>query len=246
MGDKKYRDKSWLREQYVENRRSSVDIAEECGVSSNTIRNWLDKHDITTRNRSQAQIDEVKKYHDKEWLREQYVENSRSMRDIADECGITASGVKKWINNYDIDARDSHEHLKKGPASFYTAPEKGYEFVASKHNYKTDSAMVHQLVAIADGANPSKVFSNGRYHIHHKNGVHWDNRPDNLELRSSKTHVFEHHHDDKHKTPQEYANESDKEELLFALRKMVLDWRESDNSTMEMCADELDGKLREL
>jgi transposase-like protein len=246
MGSRKYHNEEWLRTEYVEKRRSTTDMAEECGVSAQTIIRWLKKNGIDRRGQSEAQIAEKQPFHDETWLREQYVNQGRSMQDIADECGVTPSGIKKWIDKFEIETRGSADHLKEGPARFFTKEQNGYEYVASKHDYKTDSAMVHQLVAIAEGANPSKVFSNGRYHIHHKNGHKWDNRPENLELRSSKTHVFEHHHDDKHKTPSEYATHADREELLFELRRLILDWRSRDDSTMEMCSDELDSLLRRV
>ena len=48
---------------------------------------------------------------------------------------------------------------------------------------------VHQLVAIADGADPGKVFSNGVYHVHHRLPIPWLNIPGNLELVHWTEHV---------------------------------------------------------
>ena len=53
---------------------------------------------------------------------------------------------------------------------------------------------VHQLTAIAAGASPYLVFSDGEYHVHHCNRVRYDNRPGNVELRASDDHA-RHHHD---------------------------------------------------
>lgn len=48
---------------------------------------------------------------------------------------------------------------------------------------------VHQLLAIADGASPDLVFSSGEYHIHHDNGVKYDNRSENLHLTRADDHA---------------------------------------------------------
>jgi hypothetical protein len=51
---------------------------------------------------------------------------------------------------------------------------------------------VHQLTAIAAGADPREVFSGGRWHIHHCNRIRWDNREANLAVRLSEDHGREH------------------------------------------------------
>jgi hypothetical protein len=47
---------------------------------------------------------------------------------------------------------------------------------------------VHQLAVIAQGADPSQVFSGGEWHVHHGNGVRWDNRPSNISLVHGSDH----------------------------------------------------------
>jgi len=244
MADKPYQNEAWLREQYVENRRPMPDIADECDVTATTISRYLDKFDIDARGQSEAQITEKKKVHNEEWLREQYIDNRRSMKDIAGEVDMTPSGVKKWIDRFNIETRDYADHLRTSPASYYTR-QIGYECVSSRYNTETDRAMVHQLVMIAEGANPAKVFSNGRYHIHHKNGVKWDNRPENLELKAAKVHGSDHNAPDTTLIPSGYATELDKDELLVELRNLLAEWREQDNPTLDMAADELHNLLKE-
>ena len=61
-------------------------------------------------------------------------------------------------------------------------------------NYDVDGASpvrVHQLLAIAHGEDPHEVFADGM-HIHHKNGVRWDNRPENIELLTASEHTQKH------------------------------------------------------
>lgn len=53
-------------------------------------------------------------------------------------------------------------------------------------------AYVHQLLAISEGADPADVFSDGEFHVHHRNRIRWDNRPENLEVRHRTDHA-EHH-----------------------------------------------------
>ena len=54
MFKKKYKDKDWLYEQYVLNQRSTVDIAEDFGLTPSSISYWLDKFDIESRTLSEA------------------------------------------------------------------------------------------------------------------------------------------------------------------------------------------------
>jgi DNA-binding transcriptional MerR regulator len=239
---KLYQDETWLSDKYNNEKKSTTEIANICGVSQTTVRYWMDKHGIERRSQTEAQITEGK-HNDAKWLREQYIENKRSMRDIADELGMSTSGIKKCLERAGIDRRTPTEHHRLTPCNFITEPTNGYECVSSKCNYVKDQCRVHQLVAIADGANPYKVFSNGRYHIHHENGIHWDNRPCNLTLKSASVHTREHSVDETRHIPDEYDSDKNKEELLSDLRELVVDWRELDNNAVNMCSDELDALL---
>lgn len=45
----KYKDKHWLRQQYVENNCTQAEIAEKAGCSQHTVSRWLREYDIDTR-----------------------------------------------------------------------------------------------------------------------------------------------------------------------------------------------------
>jgi len=45
------------------------------------------------------------KYRDEEWLREQYWENEKSTRDIADECGCGPETVRRWMKRHGLKRR---------------------------------------------------------------------------------------------------------------------------------------------
>lgn len=47
--ERPYRDADWLRRRYHDDGATQREIAEECGVSPTTIRDWMKRHDIETR-----------------------------------------------------------------------------------------------------------------------------------------------------------------------------------------------------
>lgn len=49
--DTRFRDPDWLREKYVEEGLSTWEVADLCGCSQTTIRDWLGRHSIDTRAR---------------------------------------------------------------------------------------------------------------------------------------------------------------------------------------------------
>jgi hypothetical protein len=164
------------------------DIGDECAVTSTTISDWLDRHGIESRDHKDAQrTQQSGKHTDREWLAEQYWGKERSLEAMADACGVDKVTVMNWMDRHDMPRRGATRHKRVSPANFKTL-ESGYERVASKRNGEFDQAKVHQLVAIAEGADPYKVFSNGAYECHHVNGVKWDNRPANIELLTGSEH----------------------------------------------------------
>lgn len=201
MVDKEYRNESWLREQYVENSRSTPDIAKECDVTATTVQHWLERYGIDRRDQQEAHKPD-KPYTDTDWLREEYVEKRRSMKDIGEECDVSAAVILKWLRRHDIETRHPDAYKKREPISIqYIGGELGdlpgpYEQVQSsltidgqREYYRV---FVHQLLAIAGGADPHKVFSDGEYNVHHKNGIRWDNRPENIEFMTTSEHAKHH------------------------------------------------------
>lgn len=66
----------------------------------------------------------------------------------------------------------------------------GYTYILEKRGQGGEKAPIHQLSAIADGADPSKVFSE-EWHVHHIDGNKWVNGYDNLELLPQEKHILE-------------------------------------------------------
>lgn len=89
----RYQSEAYLREQYVEKRRSQQAIADECGVCQRTVQYWVERYSLEQRRR----------YKDENWMRTQYTDN-RLMRDeIADECGVSESTISRWLNIHGIE-----------------------------------------------------------------------------------------------------------------------------------------------
>lgn len=57
------------------------------------------------------------KYRDKKWLEEQYITLKKSMNDIAKECTVSSSTIRKWIIKYKIPIRNHSEAGKLKPNS---------------------------------------------------------------------------------------------------------------------------------
>lgn len=58
-----YKDKQWLFAEYVNKDKSSLDIAEHCNVSQQTILNWLHRHEIPRRQDGELSASKRKKQH---------------------------------------------------------------------------------------------------------------------------------------------------------------------------------------
>lgn len=52
--DRSYMDESWLREKYLDEELSTQEVADLCDTSKETIRRWIDRHEIEKRSHSEA------------------------------------------------------------------------------------------------------------------------------------------------------------------------------------------------
>jgi len=139
-------------------------------VSESAVGYWVQKYGVQ------------KGYNDPQVVEYLYCEREWSIPDIADHFNCSEGGVHTTLQEHDIETRDVGRHRRVG---IRISVEDGYV----KWKNFTTSVHVHQLLAIADGADPHKVFSGRDYHVHHKNHIPFDNRPSNLELMTASAHT---------------------------------------------------------
>jgi len=160
---------------------SLADVGEVYDVGGVTVLNFMKENEIPRRTPDQEKGDAWK---DKDRLRRLYWDEGLTLKEVADELGCEKTTVMNWMKRLDIERRLTPEDK---PA-YYDTDTHGYERSKSKHNGHTYCVWIHQLVAIADGADPHKVFSGGEYNVHHINGIPWDNRAKNVELITKSEH----------------------------------------------------------
>lgn len=116
--DERLTNSEWLREQYVEEYRSSVEIADECECTPNSVLYWLDRHGIEKRSSGSKAADP--RLTDASWLREQYIEKELLCKEIAEECDVGTSNVSAWLKKHGIETEyrspvgEDHPHWNGG------------------------------------------------------------------------------------------------------------------------------------
>jgi len=185
--DNRLLDAEWLRREYVENRRSAADIADEVDYTPKHVRKWLRKQDIEVQ--SGAETTWYPELADSEFLRRQYVDEGNSLQQVADEIGCSPKGVHNALIRHGIISPDSSRAPPNQGAAHcpYHTNTDGYEaWTVRDADGGGRTVFVHQLLAVANGVSAEEVFGGG--HCHHRNGVPWDNRPENVDVLSHGEH----------------------------------------------------------
>jgi len=131
-------------------------------------------------------------YRNEETLRRMYWGERMSLSEIAEQFGVVISTIESWMKKNGVERRSDGRRYPFQTHASYRIDDMGYAQWRHKYNGKEDSVRVHQLLAVAKGRDPSDVFGSGN-HVHHKNGIPWDNRPENIELLTAVEHTRGHH-----------------------------------------------------
>lgn len=120
-------------------------------------------------------------------LKQLCYEEELSPMAISDRLGCSESAVFYWTDKYGIERPDLLPDATTNPAS-YCITNRGYEEAVSMTEDGVRSMYIHRLVAIAEyGAEAVKDKI-----VHHRNGIPWDNRPENLKLMTQSEHATVH------------------------------------------------------
>lgn len=90
-------DEDTLRTMYCEEERTTAEIGEEVGISTDMVRYWMDEHDIPRRTAPDSAP-----YHDGELLRHLYVEKGMTLSEIGDKFGRSGETIRRHMERNDI------------------------------------------------------------------------------------------------------------------------------------------------
>lgn len=122
-------------------------------------------------------------WRDEERIRELYWDQGKCAGEVADELGCTERTIWTWIKKHGMETR-RNGHPRKERVNFDTSPN-GYERWKATHPPDRGSVvMVHRLLAVSEHGFDAVA----EKHVHHVNGVKWDNRPENIEVMTHEEH----------------------------------------------------------
>jgi len=133
----------------------------------------------------------TKLYKDADFMQKLYVECGESTYSIAELLDCSRETIRRWLQKHDIDT-DKRGRPEKSESSKYIyrrENDKNYvQYAVGNPNEDVSTFYEHQLVLIAEGAEPSNVFSENEMETHFENGCPLDTRPDNVELMDAGEH----------------------------------------------------------
>lgn len=121
---KPWRDEETLRYYYIKKELAGTAIADKVGCSTGNLYKWLNRCSFDVdRTGPKAENDDLLR--DADWLREQYVKEDKSQRQIAEEINRDQWNVGQWLRRHGIETR-------------YTGSRKQYPLLSDRKWLKTE------------------------------------------------------------------------------------------------------------
>lgn len=186
--DASYRDPDVLELLYYEYGLDQHEIGDAFGMTNHTISRWMCKGGI---NPNPLRVDEYRNapWRDRDRLEKLYVEQHLTVYEIASRWDTTPGVIAKWLSRYDITQRPGcrgvSQYVDRGYVRYAV-----YEGDLAEKGCGQTEVYEHQLVALLN-SDPADVFAPDM-HVHHENGIRWDNRPTNIRVLTASEHTTEH------------------------------------------------------
>lgn len=205
-----------LQDLYVEKQMTGTAMAATLGVPPTVLYRWLARAGIAKRRAGMAKGYKVRAYPGADEIRRLYLDERKSIRQMARSLGATPTTVRSWLKEVGIQPRTVSD-AKKGQKPSRAAIEKsvatrrkavlpdrghigyalrsdGYVYIyRPDHPNATRSGYVleHRLVMSESIGRPLRRDED----VHHKNGDRRDNRIENLELIAHSEHLRVHYNE---------------------------------------------------
>lgn len=150
-----------------------------CGRRFDKQRN-LNKHRV-------SQDDHSVPWQDEELINRLYHAENMSAPEIAEELHCSPNPIYERINETRSIGEATKIWTRDIPLNVTTSP-RGYERIRTTIDGEECDVLHHRLLAVAEWGIDAVEDSI----VHHKNGVKWDNRPENIELMNQSEHAALH------------------------------------------------------
>jgi biotin operon repressor len=131
--------------------------------------------------------DKSKPWQDEGLLAHLYHVHEMSGPELAEVMGCSKQTIYRHLENVRDISEANKIWTRRLPLNI-SVDKDGYEYFQTKINGEKCQFFHHRLLAASEFG----VDAVGGMSVHHKNGVPWDNRPENLEIMSQSNHVREH------------------------------------------------------